>query len=88
MTNGLQPLRSRGAPSHARSRMCRIVMQEQRLHEFEQLRHRAREIKLFKLTEEEGNFLRGLHYKPTEEFTREEETRLRDLVRLHWRKEE
>jgi len=61
---------------------------EQRLHELEDLLQRAREIRLFRLTEEEGNFLRGLHYKSANELTRDEETRLRALVRLHWRREE
>lgn len=63
-------------------------MHEQRLHELEELRQRAREIKLFRLREEEGDFLRSLHYKPSEELTREEEARLRALVKQHWRREE
>lgn len=63
-------------------------MHEQRLHELEELRQRAREIKLFRLREEEGDFLRSLHYKPNEELTREEEARLRALVKQHWRREE
>jgi hypothetical protein len=61
---------------------------EQRLHELEEVRRQAREIKLHRLTEEEGDFLRTLHYKSVGEFTREEEARLRTLVRLHWRREE
>jgi hypothetical protein len=63
-------------------------MNEQRLHELEGLRRQAREIKLFRLSEEEGDFLRGLHYKSAEELTHEEEVRLRTLVKLHWRREE
>lgn len=63
-------------------------MNEQRLNELEALRRQAREIKLYRLTEDDGNFLRSLHYKSAEEFTREEESRLRNLVRLHWRREE
>lgn len=63
-------------------------MNDQRLHELEDLHRRAREIKLHRLSEEEGDFLRSLHYKPAAEFTREEETRLRNLVKLHWRREE
>ena len=63
-------------------------MHEQHLHELEELRQRAREIKLFRLSEDEGNFLRSLHYKSTEELTRDEEARLRTLVKLHWRRDE
>ena len=63
-------------------------MNEQRLQELEALRRQAREIKLFRLSEEDGNFLRSLHYKSAEEFTREEEAKLRTLVRAHWRREE
>lgn len=63
-------------------------MNEQRLHELEVLHRQAREIRLHRLTEEEGNFLRSLHYKPAAEFTQEEEARLRSLVKLHWRREE
>ena len=63
-------------------------MNEERQHELEELHRRAREIKLHRLTEEEGDFLRSLHYKPAGEFTREEEARLRTLVKLHWRREE
>lgn len=63
-------------------------MNEERQHELEDLHRQAREIKLHRLTEEEGDFLRSLHYKPAGEFTREEETRLRTLVKLHWRREE
>jgi len=63
-------------------------MNEQRAHELEELHRQAREIKLFRLSEEDGNFLRSLHYKPAGEFSHEEETRLRTLVRLHWRREE
>jgi hypothetical protein len=63
-------------------------MNEQRLHELEEVRRQAREIKLHRLTEEDGDFLRGLHYKSASEFTREEEARLRALVKQHWRREE
>ena len=63
-------------------------MNEQRLHELEELRRQAREIKLHRLTEDAGDFLRTLHYKSGAEFTREEEARLRALVKLHWRREE
>ncbi len=63
-------------------------MNEQRLHDLEELRRHAREIKLYRLTEDDGDFLRSLHYKPAEEFTRDEEMRLRALVKLHWRREE
>ncbi len=63
-------------------------MHEQRLHELEDLLQRAREIRLFRLTEEEGDFLRSLHYKSAEELSREDEARLRTLVKLHWRREE
>jgi hypothetical protein len=63
-------------------------MNEQRLHELEELRRQAREIKLHRLTEEDGDFLRTLHYKSAAEFTREEESRLRAMVKLHWRREE
>jgi hypothetical protein len=63
-------------------------MHEQRLHELEDLRQRAREIKLFRLSEEDGNFLRGLHYKAVEDLTREDEAKLRSLVQKHWRREE
>ena len=63
-------------------------MNEQRLNELEELRRQAREIKLFRLSEDDGNFLRGLHFKGNEELTREEEARLRSLVKVHWRREE
>lgn len=63
-------------------------MNEQRLHELEELRRQAREIKLHRLTEEEGDFLRALHYKSAGEFTREDESRLRAMVKQHWRREE
>lgn len=63
-------------------------MNEQRLHELEELHRQAREIKLHRMSEEDGNFLRALHYKSASEFTREEEARLRSLVKLHWRREE
>jgi len=63
-------------------------MQEQRLHELEDLLQRAREIKLFRLSEEEGDFLRALHYKSAEELNRDEEARLRSLIKLHWRRED
>jgi len=63
-------------------------MNEQRLHELEELRRQAREIKLHRLSEEEGDFLRALHYKSASEFTREEESRLRAMVKQHWRREE
>lgn len=63
-------------------------MNDQKLHELEELRRQAREIKLHRLTEDDGNFLRSLHYKSTAEFTREEEARLRSLVKLHWRRED
>ncbi len=63
-------------------------MHEQRLHELEDLLQRAREIRLFRLTEEEGNFLRSLHYKSADELTRDEEARIRALVKQHWRREE
>ncbi|HEY3928757.1 MAG TPA: hypothetical protein VGL89_10300 [Candidatus Koribacter sp.] len=63
-------------------------MNEQRVHELEELHRQAKEIKLFRLSEEDGNFLRSLHYKPAVEFTHEEEAKLRTLVRVHWRREE
>ena len=63
-------------------------MHEQRLQELEDLRQRAREIKLFRLTEEEGDFLRSLHYKAADEFSRDDEAKLRALVQKHWRREE
>lgn len=63
-------------------------MNEQRLHDLEELRRQAREIKLHRLSEDEGDFLRTLHYKSASEFTREEEARLRSLIKLHWRREE
>lgn len=63
-------------------------MNEQRLRELEELRQQAREIKLFRLSEEDGEFLRSLHFKPSDQLTREEEARLRTLVKSHWRREE
>jgi hypothetical protein len=63
-------------------------MNERRQHELEELRRQAREIKLFRLSEEDGDFLRTLHFKPSEELTRDEEARLRTLVKMHWRREE
>lgn len=63
-------------------------MNEQRVHELEELRRHAREIKLYRLSEADGDFLRSLHNKSAEEFTRDDEVRLRSLVKLHWRREE
>jgi hypothetical protein len=63
-------------------------MNEQHQHELEELHRQARDIKLHRLTEDDGNFLRSLHYKSASEFTREEEARLRGLVKVHWRREE
>jgi hypothetical protein len=63
-------------------------MNEQHLHELEELRRQAREIKLFRLSEDDGNFLRALHLKTAGEVTRDEEARLRSLVKTHWRREE
>jgi hypothetical protein len=70
------------------ARNPRQTMNEQRLNELEELRRQSREIKLFRLSEEDGNFLRSLHFKASEELTRDEEARLRSLVKLHWRREE
>jgi hypothetical protein len=67
---------------------ARSPMNDQRLHELEELYRQAREIKLHRLSEEDGNFLRSLHYKSVAEFTREEQERLRSMVKLHWRREE
>jgi hypothetical protein len=63
-------------------------MHEQHLNEIEELRRQAREIKLFRVSEDDGNFLRSLHFKANAELTRDEEARLRALVKLHWCREE